>query len=196
MTASGTGARLTCEQAALVLMMGDDPAAVARAERHQAICRECGVSGDAEVPDRLRAALPRPPRWLLIVLIILGVAHFVVSIPWLVGSDPLGLLGDTVPAVHAARDGAIGIVIAVAAIMAAVRPRWARPGFLIASTALIAQAVAGVVDSSIVDTGPSEVIHLLSLLLALLIGVCVVSQTVRSLGPTRSRPLRSVDPIE
>jgi len=184
---------MTCESAALSLLLGEDPIAVDRAKRHQSTCPICGVAARPEVPERLRHALPSPPRWLIWVLIVLGVAHAIVAIPWMIGSDPFGLLGDSVPPTHATRDGAIGIVIAVAAIMAALRPRWARPGFLIASAALIAQAGAGLADSSIADTGASEVVHLLSVVLAALLGVCVLTQIVRPLGPTRRPPLRSVE---
>jgi hypothetical protein len=194
MMPAGSGEPMTCDEAALALMMGSDEVAVARAQRHRAACELCGIAEQAEVPEELTAALPRPPPSLLATLIALGAMQLLVAIPWIVGSDPFGLLGTAAPPTHTTRDGAVGIVIAAAAIFTGIQPRWARPAFYISATVVVAQAVAGVVDKSIVETGLPEVIHLLGVGLTGLIAVCIIYQILDPLGPERRPPLRGVDP--
>jgi len=144
---------------------------------------------------RLRHELPRPSRWLLLIVIVLALIQLVVVLPWLVGRDPLGLLSSSGVG-HLTRDGGLGLVVAVAGLLAAWRPRWALPMFLLASLALVAQAVAGLFDSAAngVEDGSavptSELIHVPSVILTCLIGLMAVP--LRSLGRARSGPV-SVD---
>lgn len=87
----------------------------------------------------------------------LAVLQLLAVLPWLVGRDPLGLLGDSNSA-HLTRDGSLGLAVAAAALLSAWRPHWARPSFAIASVAVVAQAAAGALDAS-VATGGNELIH-------------------------------------
>lgn len=187
-------ASMSCEEAALALMLRVDEVAVTRAERHRARCSQCGISEGDRTPHNLQTVLPSPPRLLIWALLILGTFQAFMAIPWLVGSDPFGFLGSAAPATHTTRDGVVGLVVAVAAILAAVRPRWARPAFLISASVIVAQAVAGVIDESIAETGPPEAIHLLGVLLTVLMGLAVASQLLKPLGPQRRRGLFTVDP--
>lgn len=184
---------MTCDEAALALILEGDENARARALRHRDACDQCDIGERGSVPERIREALPTPPRWLLVTLSVLGVVQVFIALPWLVGSDPFGFLGSTAPATHTARDGVAGVVVGAAAVLSAVRPRWARPAFHIAAVVIVAQVVAGVIDSSIAETGLPEVVHLLSVLLVVLIAVCVVSQIAGPMGPSRFPRLRSVD---
>jgi hypothetical protein len=184
---------MTCEDAALAVLLGDDPGAVARAERHRATCDRCGVPETEDVPEPLQSALPSPPRSLTIALAVLGGLQAFMAIPWIVGADPYGFLGSSAPAMHTTRDGVVGLVVGIAAILTAIRPRWARPAFFISSAVIVAQGAAGMVDASIAETGAPEVIHLLGLVIALLIGLSVASQVVKPMGPARQQGLRSVD---
>lgn len=193
MMASASGGSMTCREATLVIMLGTDADAVARAERHRSICSECGVGELDAVPDRIREALPEAPQWIIGLLLIFAAFQGFIAVPWLVGADPFGFLGTSAPLTHMVRDGAVGIAITAAALLAAVQPRWARPAFVISSVVLIAQVVAGLVDSSISYTGAPELIHLVSVGVVILIGVCHLTQVVGPLGPPRRNRLHSVD---
>ncbi len=184
---------MSCDEAALALILEDDEGARARAIRHRDSCELCDIGERGSVPDRIREALPVPPRWLIVALLVLGVVQVVVALPWLVGSDPLGFMGSTAPATHTTRDGVAGVVVGAAAVLTAIRPRWARPAFHIAAVVIVAQVVAGVIDSSIAETGLPEVVHLLSVLLVVLIAVCVMNQIAGPMGPNRFPRLRSID---
>ncbi len=184
---------MSCDEAALALILQDDEGTRARAIRHRASCEQCDIGERGSVPERIREALPVPPRWLIVVLSALGIVQVLIALPWLVGSDPFGFLGSAAPAAHTTRDGVGGVVVGAAAVLAAARPRWARPAFHIAAVVIVAQVVAGVIDSSIAETGLPEVVHLLSVLLVLLIAACVISQIAGPVGPTRFPRLRSVE---
>ena len=133
-------------------------------------------------PDlQLGALLPRPPLWFRVIVAVLALAQTVVVIPWFLGSDPGGLLEGS-GADHLTRDGAIGLVVSVAAILAAWRPHWAMPSFAVASIAVIAQAVAAVVEESSDGLGAGELIHLPSVVLTCLIGLSGIR--LRALGPS------------
>ena len=71
--------------------------------------------------------------------------HLALALPWLVGADPLGLLGN-VSASHLTRDGALGLVTAVAGLLTAWRPRYALAAALVSATALTAQIATALID--------------------------------------------------
>ncbi|MFV0307239.1 MAG: hypothetical protein ACK5OX_05815 [Desertimonas sp.] len=134
----------------------------------------------------LSKAIPDPPPTLRVVVGVLGFLQLLVVVPWLVGYDPLGLLGDS-PGAHRTRDGALGLSVGIAALLAAWRPRWAQPCFAIAVCGVIAQLLAGIIDRT-VATGGNELIHLPVALLAALIGL--LSVRLRPLGPPDGPPQR------
>ncbi len=139
----------------------------------------------AAVPDevlaRLDSALPRRSRSLTMATGVLSGVQLFLALPWLTGADPFGLLGHPVSP-HVTRDGALGVVIAIAGILATWRARWSLPCFLMATGALGAQVVAGLVDESIAEVGAHELVHLPAVLLTVLIGLS--ARRFRSLGPT------------
>lgn len=133
--------------------------------------------------ERLRAALPGPPMWLRVLIAVLALAQLVMVVPWLVESDPFGLLDAS--ASHLTRDGSLGLVVVIVGLLAAWRPRWALPCFVVGSVALIAQAVAGLFDDSIAGARTTELVHLPSIVLTCLVGLSAVP--LRALGPMRHR---------
>ncbi len=136
---------------------------------------------DAFLAD-LSDALPSPATALRALIVVLALAQLVLVLPWLVDRDPFGLLGTSSPA-HLARDGALGLVVAVAALLAAWRPRWAIPCFAIGSVTLVAQTLAGLIDN---DTGAStgrELVHVPSIALTFLVALSAIRLT--ALGPRR-----------
>ena len=136
-----------------------------------------------EVLTRLHDALPRPSWWITGPLLVLSLIQAVVVLPWLVGRDPWQLLLSTTDG-HITRDGALGLVVAVAGLLTAWRPRWALPAFMLATLAVVAQAVTGLFDAAETDAGPSlagELVHIPSMLIACLIGLAAVP--FRALGP-------------
>ncbi len=75
----------------------------------------------------------------------MSVVHLALALPWLIGTDPLGLLG-TASASHLTRDGALGLVTAVAGLLTAWRPRYALAAVLVSGTALTAQIATALID--------------------------------------------------
>lgn len=150
-----------------------------------------GDGGSDPVAERLlvqlRPALASPSRWVLVPLVVLAAVQVVIVVPWLVGRDPWRLLGGT-EAGHVTRDGALGLVIAAAALIVAWRPRWALPSFTLASLVLIVQAVVGAFDVADGVSGAmaNELIHVPSVILTCLIGLAATP--LRSLGPTHRHP--------
>lgn len=123
----------------------------------------------------LDAALPTPAPALRLTVAALAALQLAAVFPWFLGRDPIGLLGDSNTA-HLTRDGALGLVVAIAALLAAWRPHWARPSFAISSAAVIAQAAAGALDNT-AATGGNELIHLPSVALACLTGALAIRLT-------------------
>lgn len=200
MKPGSTAAGMTCDDAALALLLGAEPNQRRQAERHQRQCRLChlgerdmvtveeiGPTGnEPPVP-----AIPTPSMLITVVLAIVGVLQAVMTAPWLLAIDPLGLLGPEVSAAHQVRDGAFGVIVATSALLTVWRPRWAQPAFVIATIALIIQGVAGVLDDSLTATGGYETVHLLAIIAASLTGLTAVR--LAALGPVRGAPLGSVD---
>lgn len=95
--------------------------------------------------ERLEPAISGPPVWLRVVLVVVSVGQLALSVPWLIGSDPIGLMGDA-SASHLTRDGALGLALASAGLCTAWRPRYAVAATLIALAALVTQVATAVVD--------------------------------------------------
>lgn len=129
--------------------------------------------------QRLGAALPGPPLALRVAVAVLSVVQAVMVIPWIAGRDPWSLL-DTMTEEHLTRDGSLGLVVAAAGALTVWRWRWAVPCFAIASVASIAQAVVAAFDDELVGGVSSELVHIPSLVLTCLIGLCHVR--LRPLG--------------
>lgn len=157
--------------------------------RLRALGEPDGVEDDIDDPaepllGQLGAALPGPNPLIRGLVAVLSVLQLAVVLPWLVDADPFGLLGSST-ASHLTRDGALGLAVVVAGLMAAWRPRWAMPCFLLGSAALVAQAVAGLFDSTSAGSGGTELVHVPSVILTCLIGLSGIRLT--PLGPGSRR---------
>jgi hypothetical protein len=130
----------------------------------------------------LSSALPSPTKALRALIVTLALAQLVLVLPWLVDRDPFGLLETSSPA-HLARDGALGLVVAVAALLAAWRPRWAIPCFAIGSVTLVAQTLAGLIDNDPGGSTGRELVHVPSIALTFLVALSAIRLT--ALGPRR-----------
>lgn len=141
------------------------------------------AAGAERALQELGQALPTPSLALRVSVAVVAVAQLLVVLPWLLGRDPVGLLGDSTGA-HLTRDGSLGLVVAVAALLAAWRPHWSRPSFAVGSVAVVAQAAASTLDDT-VATGGNELIHLPSVALVCLTGALAINLT--DLAPRKRR---------
>ncbi|MFV0524817.1 MAG: hypothetical protein ACK5RL_09985 [Acidimicrobiales bacterium] len=142
---------------------------------------DLGDDDPAALLGRLGSELPGPPTWLRIIIAVLAVGQLAVALPWLVARDPFGLL-DASTGAHLTRDGALGLAVAVAALLTAWRPRWAVPAFVLAAVALVAQAAAGVLEPEVHRAASTELIHLPSVMLTVMVGLSAVR--LPALGPS------------
>ena len=129
---------------------------------------------------RLDHELPTPPRWLTLTLGTVSVAHMILILPWLVGSDPLGLLASEVEA-HVTRDGALSLVTAAAGLITALIPRWGGPALAIATVALAAQFIASLFESGAHRHLIGEPVHLPSIMIG--VGIYLVNRRPKPMGP-------------
>ncbi len=80
------------------------------------------------------------------VLCLLALMQGALSIPWAFGRNPIGtVLGDVAPQ-HLTRDGTLGVLIAVAGVVTAWRPRYAFAMLGVCAAIVILQLGAGAVD--------------------------------------------------
>lgn len=178
------------ERAARVISLSDVRGATADPlfARLQALDEPDGADGTDDPAEpllgQLGAALPGPNPLVRALVAVLSVLQLAVVLPWLVDADPFGLLGSST-ASHLTRDGALGLAVAVAGLLAAWRPRWAVPCFLLGSAALVGQALAGLFDSTSAGSGGTELVHVPSVILTCLIGLSGIRLT--PLGPGSRR---------
>jgi hypothetical protein len=142
---------------------------------------------------KVNAERPAPhliTRWALVVL---STAQLLLALPWLVGLNPLAVIGAEVDPSHLTRDGALGLLVAVAGLTVAARPRYGVPALMIASAGIVAQVVAGAIDEDRAHVHASfELTHLLALAVVALMAI-IAGSRVPTLGEANRRPpLRSV----
>ncbi len=191
---------LTCTKALTVIADGSDgstPDELRRAQVHAATCPRCLRSlDDPDAADRvlsaLRPSVLDPPRVFRVAIALVATIQLVFAIPWLFGAT---LLPDhSVTTAHLTRDGALGLVIAAAGLLAAWRPRYAVSAIVLGSIVLAAQAVAGVIDQQNQSVNVLfELLHLLVLVILAMIAISVATtrQSTPDARPT-ARGLRSL----
>lgn len=117
--------------------------------------------------DRLDAERPTRSMALRAGLGVVSVIQLVLSVPWLVGSNPWTAFLGQVPDSHLTRDGAIGVVTATAGLVTVWRSRYAFAMLAIAAVGLVMQVLGGAVDA---DVGTSfEAVHVVALVIAVLV---------------------------
>jgi hypothetical protein len=184
---------MTCQDALVVLVQGpeaSDPAAFARARAHASVCPRCAdVYDDGDAAQRVlvrhRDEVPGPSLRLRALLAVVALAQLVLACPWLFGAS---LVPDhSVSIAHLTRDGALGLLIACVALVAAWRPRYAFGSLIVGAVAIVAQFASGLVDRQ--DQAVSavfELTHALSLLIVVLLAI--MCATMRGSGRASRRP--------
>ena len=143
----------------------------------------------ASIADRVleRTAPLRlgPPPIVRGALALVAGTQLVLAGPWLVGTDPLGSLG-AAEVSHMTRDGAFGVAIALAGLIAAWRHRHAIAAAIVATALVAAQFVTGVIDGHADRIAYwAETSHVLLPIILLLIFLC--ARPERSFGPDDRR---------
>lgn len=115
---------------------------------------------------------------------VVSAIQLVLSIPWLLGTNPWTALLGQVPDSHLTRDGAIGVVTATAGLVTVWRSRYAFAMLAIAAVGLAMQVLGGAVDA---DLGAGfeagfEAVHVVALVIAVLVLVTAVRRD-RAPGP-------------
>jgi hypothetical protein len=157
------------------------------------------------VLERMAPVRLGPPRWLRVLLAVAASAQVIVAIPWLVGADPAGLLGQA-DASHMTRDGAFGMAIGLAGLVTVWQHRYAIAAGVLSVSILLVQFGTGLIDGHADRvTMWVEVSHLpMTLITALILLAARPEQALgvrRSGGPepdpvNRSEGLRLVAPAE
>jgi hypothetical protein len=152
---------------------------------------------DADAPRRIQARFARrsdhAPRALALPLLILSLLQLAVALPWLFGHNPISVVGHAASD-HLVRDGAIGVVIAIAGLIATYDPARARTLFLISTAALAVQLTAGLIDEHERHVSfDFELTHLLAITIVALLGLIARRAPYGPARPQRRpqlRPLR------
>lgn len=166
---------MSCRDALVLLVQGPakDPDAHRRARAHASVCPRCASSYDdrdasRRVLERHATEMPGPSIRVRALLVIVGAAQLVLACPWLFGAS---LVPDhQVTAAHLTRDGALGLLVACIALIAAWRPRYVVGSLLIGVVAIVAQFASGLVDrNDQAVSGAFELTHVLSLVIVVLL---------------------------
>ena len=203
-----TTLRPACLDALRALAVRTDDPARARLERdarrHVDTCPACAsLVDDAESVDEILAAVrSRRPSRSTALRVVLGIAAAIqclVALPWLFGANPFSFIDAmTVDASHLTRDGAIGIIIGVAGLTTALRPRHALAMLVTASAAVGMQVLSFAIDEGQERVHPMfETSHVLVPVVLVLIAVLALRKSPPISGPDRDgrstgRHLRAV----
>jgi len=168
------------------------------ARRHIESCPICAsLVDDADAPAQILAELAahRPPRTPLLryALGVLAVAQTALALPWLFDVNPLGFLADHVASEHLTRDGAIGVIVGVAGLTTALRPRHALAMLVMAAAAIGMQVLSFAIDENHDRVHPLfEVSHALVPIIVALIAVFALRRPAPVDPPERGPRLRAV----
>jgi hypothetical protein len=204
-----TALRPACLDALRAISAGrDDPmqaAAAARARRHLDTCPVCAaLVDDADSVDEVLAAVRRrrPSRsaTMRAVLGVAAVLQCILAIPWLFGANPFAFVDSMeVDPSHLTRDGAIGIIIGVAGLTTAIRPRHAFAMLVTASAAVGMQVLSFAIDEGHERVHPLfETSHVLAPVVLVLVAVLALRKAPpvgppgRDRGAPHDRHLRAV----
>ncbi len=192
-----------CETARLTLKRVDaNEFEHRRARMHQQSCERCSSEQSVDMmlstltsenPDaaaRVQAQLSmKRPRRSTAIVALLGTCstlQALIALPWLVGANPFRNVLGVASSEHLTRDGALGIVVAVAGFVVAWRPRYAFAMLALVGATAGMQILGGFVDAPTSHSHvPFEFVHVLALVIAVLI-VYVAIRRDTTFGPLRS----------
>jgi hypothetical protein len=141
----------------------------------------------ARVQAQLAAKRPRPTAAIVVLLAIASALQAAVALPWLVGANPFRNVLGAASSAHLTRDGALGVVIAVAGFVVAWRPRYAFAMLGLVAATVSMQVLGGFVDAPEHHSGvPFEFVHALAGAIGLLI-VLVALLRDRGFGPLQAK---------
>jgi hypothetical protein len=175
-----------------------DTEALRRAQAHAATCPHCSSAlDDTDAPRRIQTRFARrsdrAPRALTAPLIAFSALQLAIALPWLFGHNPIGIVGHAASD-HLVRDGAIGVVIAIAGLIGSYDPTRARTLCLISAAALVLQLSAGLLDEHEHHVSfDFELTHLLAIAIVVLLGLIARAAPYGPSRPQRRpqlRPLR------
>lgn len=195
----------TCIDALRTVVAADTdlPAAVASAElraarRHLEACPRCaGVLDDEPTAAQALAAAQRRrpvrPPGVRALLCTASAVQLAVALPWLLGWNPFGAFAGHVTPAHLTRDGAIGVIVGVAGIGSALRPRHAVAMLFTAIAAVAMQAFGFAVDESANRVSVVyETLHLFVPMIIAGIGTLAMRKDTPIAPPVRGARLRVV----
>jgi hypothetical protein len=175
-----------CADAARVLLdeRSDDELARRRAISHLESCPLCASTLDLadelttgrnsqpspEVLRQLAAIRVQNGFQTRILLAVLVVVQAIFSVPWAFGMNPFGAMLGHAGSEHLARDGTLGILIAVVGAVTAWRTRYAFAMLAVCATIVLMQLAGGIIDEHHRTVGfDFEAVHIVALLIAGLI---------------------------
>jgi hypothetical protein len=110
------------------------------------------VVDDAESAEHVLATLaqhrPAPRPRLRTALGVLAVLQCALALPWLFGINPVAFLSHNVASEHLTRDGAIGMIVGVAGLTAALRTRHALAMLVTGAAAISMQVLTFAIDEN------------------------------------------------
>jgi hypothetical protein len=175
-----------CADAARVLLNErSDELARRRAIGHQESCPLCASTLDLadelttgpssqpspEVLGQLAAIRQQNGFQTRIPLAVLALVQAIFSVPWAFGMNPFGAMLGHAGSEHLARDGTLGILIAVVGAVTAWRTRYAFAMLAVCATIVFMQLAGGIIDEHrrAVEFD-FEAVHIVAVLIAGLIG--------------------------
>ena len=185
-----------CDDARLTLRNpGADDLSRRRATAHQSSCVACSSLNDVDMrlkrlvgntetstlPIALAAHRPRISKPTRILLAVAALVQATIAGPWLIGLNPLSsLLGRATPE-HLTRDGALGMVIAVAGVVTVWRARYSFAMLGLCGAVVLMQTLGTLVDGHDGDVGVSfEKVHAIALAI---VGLVVLTAMRRERVP-------------
>ncbi len=194
-----TPTRSTCASALRALALQDDATAdVAAARRHVDRCPLCSAlvldEGSAErALAALAAHRPAPGGRLRRAITVASVAQLVLALPWLFAWNPFAPIAGHASASHLARDGALGVFVGVAGVLASALPRHATAMLLTVIAAVLMQALGFAVDEPANNVSLAyEALHLLVPVIIAGIGALALRRDPAIAEPHRPTRLRVV----
>jgi hypothetical protein len=175
---------------------GGDTPELRAARHHLEICPICAsLIDDPAAADKALATIattrgPRSPVLRSALGIVAGV-QCLFALPWLFGFSPFDRLGNHVAPSHLTRDGALGVILGVAGMTSAFRPRHALAMLVTAGAGIAMQGLSYLFDQNTSRVGPRfELVHLLVPIIVAMIAVLVYRRPAPIDPPQRPPHLR------
>ena len=187
---------ITCERAISIVMSIDshvhDVNELQTAQQHVLHCPRCASLADEPELISLSPQRDTLSSILRLSLWLVGLLQLLIALPWIFGATPLWDPANSAAESHLTRDGVLGVLFALAALVVAWSPRlsyFVLPACLVL---LIIQLTALIVDqqTDLVHV-QFESVHLLTLVITTLVVISVLVSRKRALQGFRGAPSKS-----